>query len=241
MSDSLTARQTQILKLVIDEYIETAEAVGSMALEKKHNPGVSPATIRKEMVDLTKMGYLKQPHISAGRIPTPKAMKFYINQLMEEKQMGLADEVKTKEDIMQAKKDFDMVMREATRVLAEKTASFAIAATDSGEVWRWGYPNLFESAELCAIPVAQSVFNMVESAKLLHELMFERLTGTAPQALFGEELGWDFFDPVGIVATRFSTKDHNGAIGVVGSIGLNYPYVIPAVRQIGRYIEEALA
>ena len=97
--NALTSRQTQILKALIDEYIETAEPVGSDALEKKYNLGVSPATIRNEMANLTKSGFLKQPHTSAGRIPTSGAMKFYVDQLMEEKQMSLADEVKAKEEV----------------------------------------------------------------------------------------------------------------------------------------------
>ena len=62
MTDSLTARQTSLLKTIIDEYITTAEAVGSENLDKKYNLGVSPATIRNEMVALTRTGYLKQPH-----------------------------------------------------------------------------------------------------------------------------------------------------------------------------------
>jgi heat-inducible transcriptional repressor len=73
MAEGLTARQIQILKSLIDEYIETAEPVGSGALDKKYNLGISPATIRNEMVTLTKFGFLKQPHTSSGRVPTPKA------------------------------------------------------------------------------------------------------------------------------------------------------------------------
>ena len=96
MTDGLTARQTQILKSLIDEYIETAEPVGSESLEKRYNLRVSPATIRNEMVFLTNAGFLRQPHTSAGRVPSPKAMKFYISQLMQEEQMSLTDEVKAK-------------------------------------------------------------------------------------------------------------------------------------------------
>src|SRR3990167_5272503 len=105
MSDALTARQTQILKSLIDEYIEIAEPVGSENLEKKYSLGVSPATIRNEMVALTRSGFLRQPHTSSGRIPSPKAMKFYIDQLIEERQMSLAEEVKAKEDVLGVKND----------------------------------------------------------------------------------------------------------------------------------------
>ena len=82
MSDALSARQIKILKHIIDEYIETAEPVGSLALEKKYNLGVSPATIRNEMAYLVDLGYLKQPHTSAGRIPSSSAIKLYINEMM---------------------------------------------------------------------------------------------------------------------------------------------------------------
>src|SRR3989337_3807736 len=114
MTDALTARQTQVLKSFIDEYIDTAEPVGSESLDKKYSLGVSPATIRNEMMDLTRMGYLRQPHTSAGRVPSPKAMKFYIDQLMEERHISIAEEVKVKEDVMSAKDDLDDILDEAT-------------------------------------------------------------------------------------------------------------------------------
>ena len=87
--ENLTTRQIQILKAIIEEYIETAAPVGSEMLDKKYNLGISPATIRNEMVRLTSLGYLKQPHTSAGRIPTSMGMKFYVDQLMEEKALSL--------------------------------------------------------------------------------------------------------------------------------------------------------
>ena len=130
MTDSLTARQTQILKSIVEEYIETAAAVGSETLDKKYNLGISSATIRNEMVALTKAGYLRQLHTSAGRIPSPKALRFYIDQLMEEKRMSVADEVKTKQEVMEAKDDIDELMADATASLAQKTHSLAVAALD---------------------------------------------------------------------------------------------------------------
>src|SRR3989339_388620 len=141
--NALTSRQTQILKALIDEYIETAEPVGSSQLEKKYNLGVSPATIRNEMNLLTKSGFLKQPHTSAGRIPTSGAMKFYVDQLMEEKQMSLADEVKAKEEVWDDRGNLDRFLNEMTHSLAERTGGMAIAATEDGNVWQAGHANIF--------------------------------------------------------------------------------------------------
>ena len=99
--DELTPRQIQVLKCVVEEYTETAIPVGSDVLEKKYNVGVSPATIRNEMSALTKMGFLRQPHTSSGRVPSPKAIKLYVNQLMEEKKLSVAEEVQAREQVSQ--------------------------------------------------------------------------------------------------------------------------------------------
>ena len=72
---NLSERQIQILKAIIEEYIATAEPVGSETLDKKYNLGISPATIRNEMVRLTTMRLLNQSHTSGGRAPTPDALK----------------------------------------------------------------------------------------------------------------------------------------------------------------------
>jgi len=75
LMEELSDRQTKILKAIIEEYIENGEAVGSEVLEKKYELGVSPATIRNEMAKLVKAGFLKQPHTSAGRVPTKEAFR----------------------------------------------------------------------------------------------------------------------------------------------------------------------
>lgn len=241
MTTGLTARQTQILKAIIDEYIATAVPVGSSSLERKYNLGVSPATIRAEMVALTAMKYLKQPHTSSGRIPTPVAMKFYINQLMEEKQLGVADEVNAKEQVRDWHGDFDKLMNNATQALANKTHSLAIAATDDGDVWRAGGKYVFDNPEFEELAICQRIFSMIEEATMLHELFFERLTGLSPvEVLFGQEMSWPQLTDLGVVATRFEINGKHGAIGVIGPFR-STPSMIPSVRYFKSLIEELLA
>ena len=80
-----------ILKAIVKDYIETAEAVGSRTISKKYNLGVSAATIRNEMADLEELGYLVQPYTSAGRIPTEKGYKLYVNSLMGTTELSDSD------------------------------------------------------------------------------------------------------------------------------------------------------
>ena len=78
----LKDRKLKILHAIIQDYIATAEPVGSRTIAKNYNLGISPATVRNEMADLEELGYLEQPHTSSGRIPSDKAYRLYVDQLM---------------------------------------------------------------------------------------------------------------------------------------------------------------
>lgn len=80
----LSARKKQILKSVVDSYIQTGEPVGSKYLTEKSDLSVSSATVRNEMNELERMGYLAQPHASSGRVPTAEGYRTYVNSLMEQ-------------------------------------------------------------------------------------------------------------------------------------------------------------
>lgn len=245
MSEGLTARQTQLLKVIVDEYIETAEPVGSESLDKKHNLGVSPATIRNEMVALTKLGYLKQPHTSAGRIPTSIAMKFYIDQLMEEKQMSVVDEVKAKEDVWDSRKNIDRLLDEATRALASQTRSLAVAGLRDEDkkggdrFWQAGHSYIFHNPEFKDAGVCESLFSLFDESEKMERLFFEISAPTSlMDVLFGEELGWPELTPTSIIATHFNVKGKPGALAVIGPARVSYPTVIPVLRYFRNLIEE---
>ncbi|HUS52079.1 MAG TPA: hypothetical protein VMX77_01280 [Candidatus Bathyarchaeia archaeon] len=235
----LTDRQTKILKAIIEEYMKIAEPVGSEALEKKHELGVSPATIRNEMIALTKEGYLKQPHTSAGRTPTPTAFKFYVSTLMKEEKLSVAEEVAAKEKVWDARYDFDKLMQEVTRALAERTRALAVAATKEGDVYHAGYANILEAPEFYDIDVTRTVLSMLEEVQSLLGL-FEKSFGEEPiHLLIGEELGYDFLEPCGMVFTHFEAgPERSGSLGVIGPSRLYYPRIIPTVRYFGNLIEE---
>ena len=80
---TMDARKFRILQAIIDDYILTAIPVGSRTISKKYEMGLSSATIRNEMSDLEELGYLDQPHVSAGRIPSAKAYRLYVDQLLK--------------------------------------------------------------------------------------------------------------------------------------------------------------
>lgn len=237
----LTQRQIDILKNLIEEYIETADAVGSETLEKKHNLSASPATIRNEMVRLTELGYLKKPHISAGRVPTAMGMKFYVNQLMREKELSVAEEVALKEKMWDHREKEPKFLKELTKNLAEKTKALAVLYTDEGEFFVSGYANILDMPEFFDIDITRSLLSAIDEVECFHTIFSNSHGGDQNDIhiLLGEELGPRLAGPYGFVFTRFQTPMQEcGEIGVLGPTRLNYTAVVPTVRYFGSLIAE---
>jgi heat-inducible transcriptional repressor len=121
MSEKLERKMT-ILYSIIRDYIETAEPIGSRTIAKKYNLGISAATIRNEMSDLEEMGFLIQPHTSAGRIPSQKAYRLYVDELMK---VGILHEdlqVKIRESYVQYVEEIDKAIKHTAKVIAQLTS-----------------------------------------------------------------------------------------------------------------------
>ena len=114
----LTDRKKQILKVVIEDYIRTAEPVGSKTIAKEMGGSVSSATIRNELADLTEQGYLEQPHTSAGRIPSPQGYRLYVNELMEQQRLSIAETERINQALQMKMKELDRVISQAGRAVS---------------------------------------------------------------------------------------------------------------------------
>ena len=114
----LTDRKKQILKAVVEEYIATAEPVGSKAIASQMGGAVSSATIRNELADLVEQGYLEQPHTSAGRVPSPKGYRLYVNELMERQKLSVAETEKLNEALHLKMEELDRVVSQAGKAVS---------------------------------------------------------------------------------------------------------------------------
>lgn len=127
----LNDRKKKILQAIIDEYIGTAEPVGSRAISKKENLGLSSATIRNEMADLEEMGYLIQPHTSAGRIPSDEGYRFYVNSLMQKYQLGMEAIAQLQSELSEKVNQLDKIIRRAALFTSSLTDYTTLATFSS--------------------------------------------------------------------------------------------------------------
>lgn len=117
----LDIRKMRILQAIVDDYIMTAAPVGSRTVSKRSDMGLSPATIRNEMSDLTELGFLEQPHTSAGRIPSEKAYRLYVNHLMDSAKLTDDEADYIKKHLDTRVHEVSEVIRQTARVISDMT------------------------------------------------------------------------------------------------------------------------
>lgn len=240
--DDLTNRQTEILKVLITEYTETGEPIGSEILEKKYKLGVSPATIRNEMVQLAKKGYLKKEYFSSGRLPSAKGFRFYIKNLMKEKTLTTTDEVSYKNSIWDERENLDKLLSHAVKVLADRTGLLSLAATNTGELYYAGVGNLLGIQEFLNLELSRSLFERLDEMKYWVKVL-DRMNALEDDIYFmlGEE---DFSDPIlescASIFGDFSEGNLQGLIGVVGPKRMQYEILTPQVKYFSHLIGDII-
>ena len=128
---NLSSRQKKILRALIEDYIQNAEPVGSKSLAQRRGINLSPATLRHEMADLEAKGYLEQPHASAGRVPSPRGYRLFVDELMEEHQLTLSEMEAINASLRLRIQELDRLAQEATRFLSALTHYTAYTLTAS--------------------------------------------------------------------------------------------------------------
>lgn len=234
----LSERQRQLLKAIIELYVKAGEPISSEIVEKNYNLGVSPATIRNEMVRLTDAGFLRQPHTSAGRVPTAMGFRFYINELMQERQVPIVDEVSIRQQLLDTRTQFDQMVQVATRTLAKKCCTLALAVSGS-DLYYAGAANILDIQEFYDIDVTRFVLSMFDEISTLQRVLSQAQGTDSLHVIFGEETDFKYLQPTSFAFVDFEAGPNNrGVIGVIGPNRLNFPVVIPYLRYIGGILSE---
>lgn len=234
----MTPRQQKILSAIIEQYAEVASPVGSSLLAKVFN--VSSATIRAEMAELERHGFITQPHTSAGRIPTDKGYRFYVNRLAEQNTAALPE--RRAEKALAARVHSagapERMIRNATDTLVELTHNLGLA-TIGNQLYISGLSNLFGQPEF------MSGTQQVQQVAQLLDNLEPWLREAAPNEPLSVYIGSE--NPIGrtagvtLVISRFSSPfSDRSYIGTLGPTRQNYRDVMNLVARAGRELEEEL-
>lgn len=214
----LDQRKEQLLKTIVQEYVRTAEPVGSSFLVSKYRLGVSPATIRNDMAELEEAGFVVAPHTSAGRVPTEAGYRYYIAHFLSLKP-GKSRRLEEFRQKAAKEDDREELLKFVAKFLATNTGEAVIVGLSPRHYYSTGFSQLFAKPEFAEITFMRDFSEIMDR---LDEVM-AYLWGTVPdniQILVGHES--PFGERCGTIITRFNAGEESGILGVLGSLRMNY-------------------
>lgn len=236
----MTDRQIAILAAIIEQYAEVAAPVGSIMLAKLF--GVSSATIRSEMGRLEEMGLIMQPHTSAGRVPTDKGYRYYVNTLTEAESVDMPKRIDRSARAIDARVSThgnraDRAIRSAVDSLVDLTHNLGLA-TIGDELYMNGIGNLFSQPEFMSGTHTQAVARLLDN---LEPWLREAAPNEPLNVYIGAENPIGKTSGVSLIISRFrSPYSDRSYIGVLGSTRQSYAKVMRLVRHAGAMLEEVL-
>lgn len=217
----LTLRQQKILATIVKEYSETAEPAGSSELVEKYNLQVSPATIRNEMVVLEKKGYISQPHKSAGRVPTDKGYRFFINELMQRFELSEKERRMLKSELGKLQVAHEELGRSISNLLASVTgqAAFTLLPSQTASA---GLSHIIKDPEFLNTRAAGEVAELFDHIDQ-HADKLIKSSKKEIETFIGKESPLPVPKNMSLVLSKIQLSDgKKGVIGILGPKRMSY-------------------
>ena len=219
---AISERKKKILAAVVDEYIRTAEPVGSKAIAQSGCLNCSSATIRNELAELVAMGYLEQPHTSAGRVPTPMGYRMYVNELMEKQRLSLEETEEMNRRLEQKLQELDATISDVSRLASQLTDYPALALTrrDAATIRRFDLIYVDANTFIIVLMLSGSTVK----SKLVHlpisvdQELVQRLSNLFNASFTG--ITEDQITPVLIHAAERAADDTMGLTSVIAAFAI---------------------
>ena len=239
MTYTLDERKQKILKAIVQDYLETAEPVGSRHLSKRYKLGVSPATIRNEMADLEEEGYIKQPHTSAGRIPSDKGYRYFVDHLMRLKSLSQKEEETIQNIYKRRIADLELLIHETLEAASSLTHYATIMRVVKGgreeRVYSWGVSNIASLPEFRNVTELKQILKIFEEEHLLTSMLKEYSHKDSVTIRIGSENKYREVKDCSVLVTPCEGSDGEfGSIGIIGPTRMFYNRAVSIMDQISR-------
>ena len=238
MFKELTQRQQEVLGLIVRSYVETAEPVGSRFISRKL--GLSSATIRNVMADLEDLGYITMPHTSAGRIPTDRGYRYYIDALMHVRSVNQYTARSVRDEYSQAMRSLEDVLERTSHLISGLTNYVGVALfSQYDKLYLDGTSHIIEQPEFHDLRKLYALMKCLEEKRNLLELLRHDFESDALTVHIGKENSSDSFTECSVVTKGYKVKGKvSGRIGVIGPKRMVYEKVIPTVEYLAEAVTE---
>ncbi|MFH0856999.1 MAG: hypothetical protein V1860_03820 [bacterium] len=214
-------RKSNLLNSIIEEYIDSAEPVGSGLIVEKYKLNVSTATVRNEMMELEKEGYIYQPYTSAGRVPTENGYKFYAGNMDKKRDVNLAVKKKLQEILMQ-NDDSEVKIKNIAKKIAQESNEIMIIAFGAMDIYYTGISNLFAQPEFSEHRLVCSLSEVIDR---MDEVIYKCYNSYAAETkganiLIGADNPFD--RSCSAIITKFKPDDKDILMCMLGPMRMDY-------------------
>lgn len=227
-------RKARLLTKIIDEYIASGQPVGSLFLVEKYHLGLSPATVRNDMAVLEEEGYTYQPHSSAGRVPTVRGYKAYIEYLKPTRVSG-----KNQKKLLQiwgeAQCALELKLKQISKALSEMSGEVSFATLGEHFSHIAGYNTMCEKPEFSDDAFFREFSETLENIDEISRRALQ-MASHDPQILFGK--GRAFSKRCSTIVLKYTYRNHDGVLGIIGPMRMHYQKNISIMQAVKKVIEE---
>jgi transcriptional regulator of heat shock response len=239
----LTDRKQTILQAIIRDYLETAEPVGSRHISRKYKLDLSPATIRNEMADLEEEEYIRQPYTSAGRIPSDKGYRYYVDNIMRERPLTQKEEALIKKACRAKSQDIDFIAHQTLSAISSLTHYAAVMTvveeSGAGKVYHYGISNIVTQPEFSDISHVKQILNVFEKENFLNMILREYSSRNEVTIKIGSENRHKEIRDCSVVVSTYGEEAHEmGSIGLIGPTRMFYNKSTSIINYIAHELSE---
>ncbi len=235
MINAPSQRQARILTAIVKEYSEKAVPVGSEEIQNRYGLNISSATIRSEMKILEKLGYIEQPHTSAGRVPTDSGYRYFINELMKRFEMSMREQKFLREQLVRLQRQNQEVGRHIARILAEHTDQAAFALLPE-EISTTGISNILQQPNMDKSGIAE-VVQFFENIDEYSDKMLTKFFAEKPEALIGKEHRLPHISNYSLIVSKINLPSgKSGLIGILGPKSMRYDKNMNIVEYVAKFL-----
>ncbi len=235
MTSEITPRQAKILAAIVKENCDNGQPVASADLTEKYNFNVSAPTIRNEMQELEKSGFIKQPHTSAGRVPTDKGFRFFVNELMDRVKLTLKEQDSLKRELVKLQLAHMEMGRRLTKLLSDHSQSASFALFEN-EISTMGLSNILNNPALPAED-AKEIAKFFDNLDDHAEKMMKDYSDKGPKAMIGREIELSTNSDYSMIVSGMQLPSgKKGIIGLVGPKSMKYEKNMSLMEYVAKLL-----
>ena len=235
------ARKNRVLAIVVDEYVKNVTPVGSQLLVERYRLDISPATVRNILAELEEEGYLSHPHTSAGRIPTQRGYRYFVDHLMNEIKLLEDEKTRIQAEYRQGIKELERLLEKTSEVISDLTHYTSIVSIDGGEKmfckgmsFVAGYPEFHNFDRI------RHILHALEEKERILEVI-NRALEKKIKIYIGSEIAYKEIEGCSLAVSSFETDGGpSGRIALLGPTRMDYERVVSTLEYFSQLMKEIL-